>query len=415
MTVLIFILLISVLIIVHELGHYLVARWSGVKVEEFGLGYPPRALKLFRWKGTDFTLNWIFFGGFVKLAGEEELLAELDKDDDEVRSDDKAENNDKVKSSAKSSSIKSSAKAKASKNATKSQSPRKFYEVSTLRKLAVILAGAFFNIVFGFVVFSLIFSFQGIPEPLEEARIGQVAPDSPAEQAQVPEQVRIMGFLVDEEGEETLALTPNPQEVVELVTAYEGQEVTLVTTGPCVGLECQESAHFYPLTLRTHEETPPGQGLLGVAFEPFAFVFYPAWEMPFRGIGFGLEQTVFLSEQIILALGQLGRDAFRSGQVSPDIAGPVGIVHMAQSAGLVQAGAGAVLSFAAMLSINLAIINLMPIPPLDGGRAVFIVLQGFIKGKTLRRIEANLNYTGYLLLLILIVLITIRDIGRIFQ
>jgi regulator of sigma E protease len=113
-----------------------------------------------------------------------------------------------------------------------------------------------------------------------------------------------------------------------------------------------------------------------------------------------------------MALGKLGQD-IGGGKVPQDLAGPVGIVHQAQSAGLMSQGWLTILNFAGLLSVNLAIMNILPIPPLDGGRAVLILLEKYFDKNKLAKVEYFLNYGGYLVLVGLIILVTIQDVIRI--
>ncbi len=370
MAIVIFILILSFLVIIHELGHFFAARLSGIVVKEFGIGYPPKALKLFRWQGTDFTLNWIPFGGFVRMAGE---------DSDPSRRD----------------------------LAKKGE----FYAVSKEKRLFVVLAGAAVNFLFGILAFAVIFSILGIPLEIPQARIGEVAPGSPAAEAGIPTQVNIIAF--EHEGQRVE--TDSPNAVINYVTENQGKQVTLITTGQCQKLECAEIEQSFQVYVRSKEETPADQGSLGVVFTQFEMIFYPWYEMPFRSMVFGLEQALIMGQEILAALSRLGGNLVSSGHVSEELAGPVGIVHQAQQSGIFEEGLLMILSFAGMLSINLAIMNVLPIPPLDGGKAVFTVFEAVIKPKYLFKVEYWMSYGGYFILLALVVFITVRDVIRIFS
>jgi regulator of sigma E protease len=369
-SVVVFILVLSFLVIIHELGHFFAARWAGVKVEEFGIGYPPKAKKLFRWLGTDFTINWIPFGGFVRMAGEEVDPAKADQ------------------------------KPKAGE----------FYSASIFQRLVIVLAGATVNFIFGILAFASIFSLMGIPETITEARVGGVAENSPAATAGVPEDVNITGFKVGEE----FTTTNTPEDVINFVADHRGQTVLVITSGKCQQLACPESYTEYSVYLRTVEETPADQGSLGVAFQDVILVKYPWWQMPFKGMVYGLEQALMLGKEILTALSSLGTNLVQKGKLSDELAGPVGIVHQAQTIGLMEQGFMVILSFAAMLSINLAIMNVLPISPLDGGKAVFTLLEALFARKSLQKIEYWFSYGGYIALMGLIVVITVRDIYRLF-
>ncbi len=375
--VIVFILILSFLVFVHELGHFLAAKKSGVIVEEFGIGYPPRAIKLFTWRGTDFTLNYIPFGGFVRLAGEQAEYEEV-RTKEEIQKFKKSEQG-------------------------------RFYAATTAQKLLILLAGAAFNLIFGLLAFTLIYSHLGIPEPITTPRVGGVMPETPAAEAGMREGVEILQIVADE----VTHLVNTPDQVVEIVSENLGKTVTVMTTGDCEGRQCTESLESYQIYLRTEAETPDGQGSMGIIFQPAVFVQHPWWQMPFKSAWYGLQQTLFLSEQILIALGSMMSDLILGGEVPRDVAGPIGIVHQASTAGIFADGFITILSFAAMLSINLAIMNVLPIPPLDGGRAVFIIFQGLVSEKYAKPLEYYLNYGGYFLLLLLILLITARDIWRI--
>lgn len=370
---LVVIIVLSLLVILHELGHFLVARWRGVTVEEFGIGYPPRAARLFAWKKTLFSINWIPFGGFVRMAGEDPSAEEL------------------------------------LETTNKNAESGLFYQASTVSKLLIIFAGIIVNFVTGVVIFSALFSYQGIPQAVPEARIGEVAPNSPAAQAGLPLNVNVIAVR-DSTG--TTVPIRSFAELVSEVARHAGAQVTLVTSGPCDGLVCQESASEYTMQVRKPEDVPAGQGALGIA-SGVAFVKYPWYEMPFRSAWYGTRQALFMGGQIFQALEQLGLQLVTRGSVPQDISGPVGIVHQAQASGLANQGLGAILFFAGMLSINLAIMNVLPIPPLDGGRAVFIILAAIFRKEKIVKIEYYANYAGYIALLALIILVTIRDVLRV--
>ncbi len=370
MTIIIFILIISVLVLIHELGHFIAARKSGIVVEEFGIGYPPMAIKLFTWKGTAFTLNWIPFGGFVRMAGEEGPI-------------------------------------EGSSKATTGQ----FYKAKTWQKMLVVLAGPGVNFFFGVIIFAAVFTKLGIPTEISDARVAAVAPDSPAQKAGITTDTSIKKLLL---ADGTVIDTPTSQVVIDTVTKNQGQTIQVVTSGPCSGLICQDAESTFLLYLRKGEEIPEGQGSMGVAFTSVVYTFYPWWEMPFRSVVFGFQQAFMLSTQIVSALGGMASDLVTKRLVPDTVAGPVGIVHQAQSSGLFSEGWLTIFSFAGMLSVNLAVMNVLPIPPLDGGRAVLLIAEKIAGRKKTEKVEYYLNNVGYFLLLGLIIVITVRDVSRIF-
>lgn len=361
MSIIIFILILSILVIIHELGHFLAAKKAGMKVEEFGLGYPPQAARLFKWHETVFSLNWIPFGGFVRIEGEEENKGT-------------------------------------------------FHKFSTNKRLGVVLAGAIVNFIFGVLAFSIVFSVSGIPTQLDQPRLAEIAPNSPAAKANIPANVNILGLKINEE----FIKTDTTQSVIDEVNSRRGEEVVIVTSGNCHQLECEEMSQEFSVYLRKVEEIPDNQGSLGVIFQPTIFMNYPWYEMPFRGIWYGLIQAFWLGGIILQGLGSLFSQMITLGQVPQEIAGPVGIVHQATSQGIFAEGFLALLSFSGMLSVNLAILNILPIPALDGGRAIFILIEKITGRKKIEKIEHFANYAGYILLMSLLILVTIRDIVNIF-
>ncbi len=364
MAALIFILVLSFLVIIHELGHFFTARWAKMKVEEFGVGYPPRALKLFKWKETLFSLNWIPFGGFVKIKGEDNVTGE-------------------------------------------------FYQRPSYQQLIVILAGATVNFVFGILAFALVFTISGVPTPIDQPRISTVAPNSPAAAAGIPTNVAITGI---ETAEETIKIYTTDEAIAE-IGQYRGEEITLITSGECQPDsvdQCDPTEQKYEVYIRTAEETPANEGALGVSFESAIYLEYPWYEKPFRAIWFGLVQAIWLGKLIVVSLGQMVGDILFKGSVPDTVAGPIRIVAQASDSGIVAEGALSVLAFAGMLSVNLAIINIMPIPALDGGRALFITLKKIFGKQKLEKVEEYGNYFGYIFILAFIVIISIKDIISVF-
>ncbi len=375
-SILLFGLILSFLVIIHEIGHYLVARFFKIRVEEFGLGYPPLALKLFERWGTIFSLNWIPFGGFVRMEGED-------------------------------AAPKGKLKAASLKTDRLHEGP--FYEKSALARLAVILAGATVNFIFGVIAFSAVFSFSGIPAG---AIVDSTSEGSPAQQANVPAGSAITGITVNGEQE----ATRTSFEVIQKIQQHKGQQVTLHLIGPCQGTNCEaDNAQEQDIDVyvRTAEETPEGQGSLGIAFQADYYKFYPWYQMPGRGMVYGLEQAFLLGWSILQALGTMVTNLVTRGIVPSDVSGPVGIVDEANRTGLFNQGPLVILFFSGMLSINLAIMNVLPIPALDGGRAVFIILEKLIGRHRVQSIENYANYGGFIALIGLIILITARDIFRI--
>lgn len=372
-SILLFVLVLSFLVIIHELGHYFVAKFFKVHVEEFGIGYPPRALKLFHVGTTLFSLNWIPFGGFVKMEGEEGPPTEP------VAAEGKT---------------------------TTKEAP--FYQKPRLARLLIILAGASVNFLFGVLALSIYFSVKGIPTVVPQPRIAAIAPDSPAAKSHLSTGVDIKGFQIKDQ----FIYTATSNDVIQAIAAHSGEHVTIVTTGQCQDLKCDSHLTETDVYLRRKDETPANQGSLGVQMEPVVVPKFYAWpEMPIRAASFGIREAFGLSILIVQGLGQIVQQAFQ-GHVPAEISGPVGIYSQAKQAGFLSQGLSKLLELAGIISINLAVMNVLPLPALDGGRVLFILLEMIIGKKRVQKFEGYANYGGFVVLLILIVIVTVKDIVR---
>lgn len=361
--VLIIFLILSFLVLIHEWGHYIVAKKTGTNVEEFGFGYPPRARVLFTRKGTLFTLNWLPFGGFVKLAGDEGETFE----------------------------------GKPTASAEKSGD---FSEKSSIARLTIIIAGAAMNILFAIFAFAVIYSKIGIPVILAHPVVDEVSDQSPAMLADIRAGDEIV--LLDGEG-----ITSTDQ-LIQRIGEKRGTDVELqvVRSGETLTKR---------LYIRTAEETPEGEGSLGVALGDMVLKQYPWWQMPFRGVVQGTRDSFAFSRLILETFKSMIVRLFTAGEIPKDISGPIGIVHAAQSEKIFSLGPLAILNVAAVISLNLGTVNLLPIPALDGGRAMFILLERFIGKRRRARVEGYANMVGMAVLLGLIVLISFHDVLKILR
>jgi regulator of sigma E protease len=370
MAALIFILILSVIVIIHEAGHFIFAKKNKINVREFGLGYPPRVLKLFNWKGTLFSLNLIPFGGFVQMDGE----------------------NGPEDSS--------------------SNSHDSFYDKSIKARLAVVLAGVAFNFIFGILAFAFVFYKLGIPTQLNgQARIQEVVANSPAAKANLIGNSNILAFKANDQWVEMSDIS----KVQEFASVHLGETIMIRTSLPCNQEICPKEFQESSIYLRTKEETPQGEGSMGITFTDVIFKNYPWYLMPFMTIFHAFKQSIALSLLIIQSLGQLVADLFAGRGIQQEVAGPIGIIDQANTYGFFDGGFLSIINFAALLSINLGIMNLLPIPALDGGRAVLVVLEKFFKRKKIDKVASYLNYFGYISLLALMVIVSFNDIKNIFR
>lgn len=375
-TIVWFLLVLSFLVLIHELGHFLAAKWIGTHVEEFGLGYPPRVKKLFTKWHTVFTINALPFGGFVRIWGDDaEQLEDTEKNDDKSGAE-------VVTSPAPKGSI-------------------PFSSQPQWKRLVVILAGIAVNFVFGVLAFATIYSVTGIPERTGNVVISRVIENSPAQAIGLQAGDEVVAVETDQQSRTEIH---NTMEFIQRIELVRGQEVQMT-------IRRDGEEQILVVTPRTVEETPVGQGSLGVGLDTnMEYRFYPWYEMPFRGMVVGVQDAFSLSGLILQTLGDMVGRIFLRGQVPSDISGPVGIVDQAVQMQAVRQGWMGTLNWAGLLSINLAVMNLLPIPALDGGRAVFIILETFI-GKARRlRWERLVNGYSFFFLIGLILLITLKDV-----
>ncbi len=354
------------LVFVHELGHFLTALRMGIKVEEFGFGYPPRMATLFHWKGVPVTLNWLPLGGFVRMAGEEG-------------------NFDTEGSLA---------------------------AAPPWKKIPVMAAGAFMNLIAAIAIFAIV-GMVGQPDEVGPLTIQKVDPDSPAAEAGLrPGDVilTLQGKAID--SRRTL------QEQLEPLL---GQPVTL-------GIERQETqnggslqrAKDFTVTPRTRDALGPNEGPLGITIEVPAdkveVVRYADRQNPLEAVLYGISHTFTIFFQMLAGLGVLLGSllGLSETQIQGGVAGPVGIGRLtgevARTGGLMK-----YLELTALISVNLALFNLLPIPALDGSRIVFALVEWVRRGKRVPpEKEAMVHAIGMIALLGLMLLVTFSDVRNIF-
>lgn len=360
MDILIFFIILIGLVLVHEWGHFIAAKKSGVRVEEFGVGLPPR---LFGKKfgkppapgenddRTLYSVNLLPIGGFVRMTGEDSIVD--DKDD-----------------------------------------PKNFQNAPLARRMLVVLAGVFMNFIVGVGLFAIVYSYTGIPDnpPIIDVSVKNVVADSPAGQAGVMAGDRIVSV-------DNIAVT-KPDDLINKVREKADSLVSIV-------VERNGSEQTVQLVPRSNP--PEGQGALGIELSSQVRTkFYPWYQMPFYGIAAGFQDTVNMAKQVIPSLSKLVGSIVFKQEVPKEVSGPVGI---AQASSLF-CGAGILpcLQFAGLLSVNLAVFNLLPIPALDGGRFVFMIYEAVVRRKANAKLEQWSHTIGFVLLIILIILVTYKDI-----
>ena len=372
LTIIVFLFILSVLILVHEFGHFLLAKRAGIRVEEFGLGYPPRILAR-KIGETIYSINWILFGGFVKLLGEE------------------LEESRRVKEKEKS-----------------------FWAKSKTARTSVIVAGVLANFILAIVCFSVVYSFIGIPTKTDQVKIVGLMENSPAAQA---------GLL---EGD--IVLSVNKIEVasmnrfIEIVEENKGQQVAIKVdreeNNPCLepvlggmGFSCEGDKLI--LFVIPREEPPEGEGALGIVISDVEMKKYSLWQMPFYGTIEGFKEAFAWTGLVLGGIGGMIGNLITKGQIPREIAGPVGILQI--TSGVARSGILTILQFIGVLSVNLAVINILPFPALDGGKLIFIGYELITRKKPKPQIEHWVNFAGMAFLLFLIILVTVNDIARLIE
>ncbi len=369
MSIILFVVILAVLIVVHEFGHFLVAKLFGIRVDEFGVGYPPKALTLFTWMGTKFTLNWLPFGGFVKIFGENGMEPETT-----ISSDSSA-------------------------------SGKSFVAARRPAQALVLLAGVTFNIIFAWILISLGFM-VGLPTPVDSVAnhsdvknahlvITTVSANSPALEGGLKSGDSITA--VSTEKATVKELTP---EAVSAFIANHGEEK--ISVGYSRGKENGT------VTMSPQEGIIPNRKAVGISMDIIGTLSLPIhkalWE--------GAQTTGNLAVMTAAGLGTFIYDAFRGSSDFSQVTGPVGIVGLVGDAS--RLGFVYLISFTAFISINLAVINLVPFPALDGGRLLFVIIESIKRSPISPKITNIANAAGFILLIGLMVLVTVHDVFKLF-
>jgi len=366
-TVLAFIAVLVVLVLVHELGHFIVAKRAGITVQEFGIGFPPRIGSVV-WHGTRYSLNWIPLGGFVKMLGE----------DGDVESD-------KMRQRGLSEAAIDKAMAGA------------FNRKPIWVRMVVLLAGVAMNFLLAAALFGVALSLPG-QQGRGPLTVTEVQGDSPA----VVAGLRVGDVITAADGR----TFPISRELTAYVRSRAGHRVELTVTR-----EGEELA--LPVTPRalTASDEAKGLGAVGFSYEPATFVAVPpqvdgpleaAWEGLAAAGDLALKIPGGLAEAVGGLLG-----------LAPDAGTAVGPIGIAEETGRVL-GAPLVsqLIFVGILSVNLAVLNVLPFPPLDGGRIAVVAIEAVRRRRLPAEREALVYLTGFMVLIFLVILISIRDVAN---
>jgi len=364
LTALVFIVILSVLVLIHEFGHYITAKKLGIKVEEFGYGFPPR---IFGKKigETIYSINLLPIGGFVKLFGEDDA------------------GGGKIQAKGAKSEVKSE------KNMNSHDLKRAFFARPSWQRLIVVTAGVVMNFLLAVVIISYLFASKGVAVPSDHVRITEILPGSPAQAArlQIDDEILSVGGVGVAKTEDFVVETKKhlDQETY-LIVLRDGKEMKVALT--------------------PRKEFPKGEGPIGIGISSIEVRKYSILQAPI----YGTWEALKFSWIIISGLGQMVFDGIIHGQKPEGVAGPLGVAQLTGEA--VSFGFDAVLWFMALLSLNLAVLNILPIPALDGGRLFFIIIELVTRKKVNPKYESYAHMVGLALLLTLMAVVTIVDITR---
>lgn len=369
--VLIFIIVLGALIFVHELGHFLMARRSGMKVEEFGFGFPPR-LGGFVWNEekkrhvfvagnkevsspyTVYSINWIPFGGFVRIKGE---------------------------------------------NGDGAQESDSFASKGAVARIKTLSAGVVMNFLFAWLLISIVLMI-GFPRAIDpdekvdpskiEVQIAQIAPGTPAEDMGA----KMGDTIVSVNGKKFLRV----EDVQKIIQENKGRELAI---------EVNRGKETLLLHGVPRVDYPEDQGALGIALGEITIARYPFFEAIVQGAVNTWQNTVMMVTGIGMLLGNLF--TWNSAGLS-DVSGPLGIAYLTKE--VTSLGFVYLLYFTAILSINLGVLNILPFPALDGGRVLFVLIEKIKGSPVSQRVEGIFHQVGFLLLIVLMIAVTAHDFAK---
>lgn len=387
-SVIAFIILFTVLIVIHELGHFFAAKFFKVKVEEFGVGLPPKALTMWKKGETAYTLNWLPLGGFVRMLGEHDTGSKEAKD------------------------------------------PRSFAKQAVWKRIIIAFAGVFMNLVLAYVLLTILFivglkpftivedsaypfssptyvlpsaSFaerEGLVQVRSDfvgsTQIVKVAPGSTAEKANLESDAYILAL----NGKK---VTSSSQYIQDFRAIPVGQNISLTLL--------KANGQEYTKSLTKESE------LLGVEIQshfPYEYT-GKSYNVPWYKAPIVAAQEIGNQVRITFeAVGTLVGSIFKSFSIPDTVGGPVSIattVHVVAT----ELGIGALFLLAVLISVNLAVFNILPFPALDGGRILFMLYEVIFRKPPNQKAEGIIHLVGYGILILLIIAVTYKDIVRLFM
>ena len=387
-------LILSTLVLIHELGHFLVAKKLGIKVEEFGFGFPPTAWSK-KIGETIYSINWLPIGGFVKLYGED------DAGGGKVALKDPTEKITDLK--------------------------RAFFARPVWQRALVVLAGVIMNAVLAFIIYYIFLGLSGFQVELpllndhkffaveQSAKlntiiVSNIAADSPAESAGIKKcDANYCAAITAVNGKKP----ENSEAFIKTINDNKGNEV-LFTIENQIGKKEKFDAVIIPRV-----NPPANQGALGIEFNMLETT-QLTYETPVQKVASGITHPLNLMAYNFSVMKTLAVRAIQekdAGPLSTGVSGPIGIVRLGSEINKIVDYKERILTFlnlAGLLSISLAVFNVLPIPALDGGRLFFILVEGVTRKKVSPKFEAAIHTAGMVVLLGLIILVTFKDIFQLF-
>jgi regulator of sigma E protease len=354
MTVAIFLIILGILVFVHEFGHFISARKLGMKVEEFGFGFPPKIWSKEGKDGVVYSVNWIPLGGFCKIKGE----------DGENRNE-----------------------------------PDSFGGKKPWRRAIVLVAGVIMNFLLCAVLLSIGFMI-GLPQAVDQQSLDQglvrdykiqvvnVMDDKPAKVADV------------QIGDVVLAVDGQSVKGVKNLVAYSTNKI-----GQKVIYQFSRGKEIMDKEIEV-VDIGQGRGGIGIGLVETGIVSYPIH----KAIWHGFKLTGYLTKEFILAFANIIKNLVIGKPVGVQVSGPVGIAVLTGQ--VTKLGFIYLLQFTALLSLNLAIINFIPFPALDGGRLLFLAIEKIRRKPVTQKIETAIHTIGFTILMILIIIVTFQDVMR---
>jgi regulator of sigma E protease len=346
------------LVTLHEFGHFIVAKKFGVKVEEFGIGYPPRIIGK-KVGETVYSLNWLPFGAFVKMPGEIEHL----------------------------------------------EDSASFFKKPVWQRMLIVLAGVISFWLIAAVLFSIVMSL-GAPTAISDddtagiinprIQLVGIAKNSPAELA---------GLRA---GDNIIEIRNQNSDFQKIDKVNDLQNFVKANTGSQIFAKVERGETVFEVSILARDNPPEGEGALGVALARVAKKTYPIWQAPWRGI----LATVNMTEAVILGYANAIANIFKGLPSGVELTGPVGIVSMFSQAS--ELGINYFLQFVGMVAVYVAVFNILPIPSVDGGKFLFLIIEAIRRKPVSQKIEQAVTTACFGLLLLMMIFVTIKDVIKLF-